>query len=277
MDIPKELELPYDKVEARIEEGIKRYIDEYKIDRAIIGISGGLDSSVTAYLTSRAIGSDKVVGVTMNDTVTPEKDRIDARRVFEELRIRHLDVDITSIGSSLTELLNEKLFLNFSPGELRKLSEQKIRNTYSNIKPRLRMTILYFFANRLNGSVIGTSDKSEILLGYFTKYGDGAADILPIGDLKKTQVRALGSYLGLPESILSKKSSPALLPNQTAEGELGVDYKTADLIFHYGFDQKLTKEEVVEKLNIAPSVVENVYERVRMAEHKRSMPPIIKI
>jgi NAD+ synthase len=275
MKIPKELELPYDKVELKIEEGIKRYMKKNKIERAVIGISGGLDSSVTAYLTSKAIGSDRVVGVTMNDIATPIQDRSDAEKIIQELKIKHLDVDISSTSVALADLLKQELFKKFSLKDLEKVNERG--KAYINIKSRLRMTILYFFGNRLNGAVIGTSDRSEIMLGYFTKYGDGAADILPLGNLYKSQVRALGQYLDLPESILRKKSSPGLIKNLTAEEELGFDYDTADLILFYKFEKNYPKEEITKNLNLEEELVETVLSRVKANAHKRKMPPIVSI
>lgn len=275
MEIPEELQFSYSEVEHTIEKGIKNYIGEKKINKAFIGISGGLDSAVTTYLTTKAIGNDKVVGIKMNDTVTQIQDKVDAEKIIEELKIKSLDINISPIVNRFEDLLKQELFSKFTSEDLKKVSEMKSKIAYANIKPRLRMTILYFFANRLNGAVIGTSDKSEILMGYFTKYGDGAADIFPLGDLYKTQVRALGEYLGLPESILRKKSSPGLILHQTAEEELGFDYTTADLVLFYKLEKNYSKRRIIETLKLEEGIVNKILDRVKMSYHKRKMPPII--
>jgi NAD+ synthase len=277
MKIAEELELPWETVEHRIEEGIKSYMNDRNFDRAFIGVSGGIDSTVVAYLTSRAIDPERTISVTMNDTVTPYQDKIDAERIAKELGIKQLNVDITSVTNNFTDQLNEELFVKFSQESLKKIINEKGRNAYSNIKPRTRMTILYFFANMLNGSVIGTSNRSELLLGFFTKYGDGAADVLPIGDLYKTQVKALGEYLGVPANILMKKPSPGLIQDQTAESELGFTYDEADLVLYYGIDRNFSRDEIAKKLNLDGDFVDRILAKVKSNEHKREMPPIIKI
>ena len=276
MKTPKEFGLPYNNVEKIIEKGIKNYFDGNGYCKALIGISGGLDSTVTAYLTARGIGSDKLVGVTMNDTITSVQDRDDAEKVIKELKIKHLDVGISSVNAEFASLVKHELFKK-SPLELKKIDKEKGKLAYANIKPRLRMSIIYFFANILYGTVIGTSDKSEILLGYYTKYGDGAADFLPIGDLYKTQVRALGEYMNIPESIISKKSSPGLIPNLTAEGELGFDYTSADLVFYYRFEKKLSVDQISNQLNMDKCLVNKILTRVEISSHKRELPKKIKI
>jgi len=277
MNIPIELQLPYSKVELKIEQGIVKYLDRNKIEKIFMGISGGLDSSVTAYLAARAIGSERIVGVMMNDIVTTAQDKADAEKVIEKLGIRYLDVNVASTYANLEDLLKQELFSKFSSEELEKVGGERARMAYANLKPRLRMMILYFFDNRLNGRVVGTSDKSEILMGYFTKYGDGAADVLPIGDLYKTQVRALGEHLSLPENILRKKPSPGLIANLTAEQELGFDYSTADLVLHYKFDRNFSNGKIVKKLKVNEELVDRILSRVNNSENKRKMPEVIKI
>jgi NAD+ synthase len=137
------------------------------------------------------------------------------------------------------------------------------------------MTILYYYANKLNRLVCGSSDKSEILMGYFTKWGDGAADISPIGDLYKTQVRKLAITLEIPEVIALKPSTPALWPNQTAEGELGIKYETLDLIL-YGLEKFMSTNEIANQLNLEQSIIEAVKKRLLYNEHKRQLPITFK-
>ncbi|MBO3804216.1 MAG: NAD(+) synthase, partial [Candidatus Brockarchaeota archaeon] len=142
----------------------------------------------------------------------------------------------------------------------------------ANLTARCRMVCLYYFANLLNRLVVGTSDRSELLIGYFTKYGDGGADILPLAHLYKTQVRQMAEQLGLPQSIANKPSSPALWPGQKAEDEIPVGYEVLDLILYGLFDAKLPSEEVAAQLGISPSVVEEVVRRNKGTAHKRSHP-----
>lgn len=158
-------------------------------------------------------------------------------------------------------------------------SQVKTNDHYviGNIKARVRMVLLYGYAQKLGYLVIGTGDKSELLLGYFTKYGDGGVDVLPIGDLYKTQVRMLGRYLGLPEDIVTKPSSPALWEGQTAEGEIGVDYDTIDSILYLRFDEMRTPEEVANFLGINIDIVRKIENMVRFSQHKRLAPEIFRL
>jgi NAD+ synthase len=132
------------------------------------------------------------------------------------------------------------------------------------------MIILYYYANKLNRIVCGSSDKSETMMGYFTKWGDVAADISPIMDLYKTQVRKLAEYLGFPAKLTEKPSTPALWPNQTAETELGIKYETLDLIL-YGLERFMDTAEIAQQLNVEKTLVERVKSRWLATEHKRRM------
>lgn len=145
-----------------------------------------------------------------------------------------------------------------------------------NIKARTRMVYLYYYANKFNRIVCGSSDKSETMMGYFTKWGDVAADISPIMDLYKTQVRKLAVHLGIPAELAAKPSTPALWPNQFAETELGVKYETLDLIL-YGLELFMTTEEIAQQLNIENALVKKVKSRWLSAEHKRRMPLTAKL
>jgi NAD+ synthase len=139
---------------------------------------------------------------------------------------------------------------------------------------RIRMNILYYYANIKGYIVGGTSDKSELQIGYFTKWGDGAADILPIADLYKTQVRALAKYLGIPRAIVEKKSSPRLWLNHLAEDEIGLGYETIDPILYLLVDRKLKPREVAKKLGTPAKKIDKVYGMIETSLHKRNMPAI---
>ncbi|WP_243681286.1 NAD+ synthase [Vulcanisaeta souniana] len=223
---------------------------------AVIGLSGGVDSSVTAYLLVRALGRDNVVGLILPYKTTPPEDIRDAKYIAETLGIKYYYIDISNVRNAFAEAIPE-----FDEGN---------KVATGNLLPRIRMTILYYFANKLNKVVAGTGDKSELLIGYFTKYGDGGVDILPIGDLYKTQVRYLGKYLGLLDSIAFKPSSPRLWDGQTAEGELGgVKYEDVDVILHALVDYRMNIEQAVEATGKPLELVQAVWRRVINTEHKR--------
>jgi NAD+ synthase len=145
-----------------------------------------------------------------------------------------------------------------------------------NIKARTRMVYIYYYANKLNRIVCGSSDKSETMMGYFTKWGDVAADISPIMDLYKTQVRKLAEHLGFPSELAAKPSTPALWPNQSAEGELGIKYETLDLIL-FGLERFMTAKEIADQLGFEETQVEKVKARWLAVEHKRRMPLTAKL
>jgi NAD+ synthase len=154
--------------------------------------------------------------------------------------------------------------------------DQSDRLCKGNIKARTRMIYLYYYANKQNRIVCGSSDKSETMMGYFTKWGDAAADIAPIIDLYKTQVRKLAMHMGIPKELALKPSTPALWPNQLAESELGIKYETLDLIL-YGIERFLTTEEIAAQLDLEQSLVDKVEARWLTNEHKRRMPIAPKI
>ncbi len=261
---PEDLKLDYSYVERRIVDFIRDYFEKTGVKKAVLGISGGVDSTVTAYLTVKALGSDRVKALIMPDSrVTPAKDLEDALKVVSELEIEKYEVDIAGILKSY-----EKTLPFFDAGH---------RVALGNLRARLRMTLLYYFANANDALVVGTGDKSELLIGYFTKYGDGGVDILPIGDLYKTQVRQLALHLGVPREIAEKPSSPALWPGQTAEGELGMSYSEIDLVLYAVFDRKIEIREVPEATGVEEWKVKAILERVSKSAHKRCTPPIPKV
>jgi NAD+ synthase len=248
------------KVEKRICSFIKDTIKSAGARGAVIGLSGGLDSSVTAYLLARSIGPGNVKALIMPDSrITPKSDTKDAWTVAEELDIESREVDIATICNSI---------IKSHP-----YGSESHLTAAGNVRARVRMVLLYYAANTMNMLVCGTSDKSEIMIGYFTKYGDGGADFLPIGDLYKTDVRRLARHLGVPEKIASKPSSPRLWPGQTAEGELGLSYEIVDCILYLVYERNLSAEEAAVKLNLKTETANTIIRRVEGSKHKRSTPP----
>ena len=215
----------------------------------VTGMSGGLDSSVVAVLCKEAF-PDNVVGVLM-PCYTSQKDIEHAHVVASKFHIPVRLVSVEAIFDTLMKALPDE---GFDPAT-RRIAE-------ANLKPRLRMTTLYYFANRLNYLVVGTGNRSELAVGYFTKYGDGGADILPLGNLVKGQVRDLAQYLGIPQEIIDKPPSAGLWEGQTDEGEMGISYQDLDLYLITGE----AKDEVRKRIE----------EMATRSTHKRLPPPIPK-
>jgi len=257
MDPLKEITLlDFERVARRIEVFIRRRVSEAEASGVVLGLSGGLDSSTAAYLAVRALGKGSVLGLLLPDSrVTPPADVEDAKAVADALGIETIYIDISSIHRAYMEYLKPH-----------RLAE-------GNLRARIRMCILYYYANLMNRLVLGTGDRSEVLIGYFTKYGDGGVDIQPLAGLYKTQVRALAAYLGVPERIVAKRSSPRLWAGQMAEDELGLSYEDIDRILYSVFDRKMVVEEVSRSLGLPLDKVLFVLNRCRATKHKRRPPP----
>ena len=222
---------------------------EPKADGVVIGLSGGIDSSVVAALCVKALGKDNVFGVYM-PCDSNSQDRADA-----ELIVDSIDFDCRAVELDNTmhyTVLQTENALCFHTNKL----------TQGNIKARLRMTILYAIASEKNYLVVGTGNKSEILTGYFTKYGDGGVDFEPIGAYYKTEVFALATALNMPQQIIDKKPSAGLWDGQTDEEDLGMTYEELDNILTWGED--------------TPEKIEKVDKLIKSSRHKRNVPPIIE-
>lgn len=239
---------------------IKNTIQQANASGAVIGLSGGVDSSVTATLLVRALGPERVYGLIMPTGFTPKADVEDAEWLAGFLGIEFSKIHIDPIVDSYIKATGIG-------------NSDRYKIPLANLRARVRMTLLYLHSNSRNLLVAGTGDKSEILLGYFTKYGDGAVDFLPIAHLYKTQVRELGRFLGLPERIYMKPSSPQLYPGHRAVDELPEDYDILDPILYYLFDLKKDPETTARELNVSPSLVTEVVNRYEKSRHKRAMPP----
>jgi NAD+ synthase len=254
---PAVLELNLKEIETRVTRFIREYVEKAGANGIILGLSGGVDSSTIAALSSRAIGGHRVLGLLLPEEETlNQRDMDDAKLVA---KIFSLETQVCDITRAL-EGFYETIPIFDSADKLCK----------GNIKARSRMTVLYYYANKLNRIVCGSSDKSETMMGYFTKWGDVAADISPIMDLYKTQTRRLAEHLGVPRDIAWKPATPALWPNQLAEGELGIKYETLDLIL-FGLERFMDPEDIAEQLHLDNELVVKVKKRWLFAEHKRRM------
>ena len=257
------LELDLAEVEKRIKRFIKEYIENAEADGIVLGMSGGIDSGTVAAISSLSIGGDKVTGLMLPERETSNsKDINDAKIVAEKFGLKTTVCDITPTLEG---------FYKSIP-----IFDQTEKLCKGNIKARTRMIYLYYYANKLNMIVCGSSDKSETMMGYFTKWGDVAADISPLMDLYKTQVRKLAEHIGIPPELAAKPSTPALWPNQLAETELGIKYETLDLIL-YGLERFMTTEEIAQQLSVKKSLIEKVKSRWLSVEHKRRLPLAPKV
>ena len=209
----------------------------------------------------KVLGSNRVVGLLLPASHTPKADVEDARGLASTWGIRTFTVSIDTVFSSLMRSL---------PPDL----DRKIAQ--ANAKARIRMVINYYFANSFNLAVAGTGDRSEDLIGYFTKYGDGGVDFLPIAHLYKTQVRELGRHMGLPSHIVTKPASPQLWEGHKATDEIPIEYKKLDPILFGLFDRKMSFEQVSARTGVKTEVIQEVFRLHAISGHKRTYPPMVR-
>ncbi len=263
------LELPEDELDLIAEiivRSIRTRIEKVGAQGGLVALSGGIDSSLVTLLSKRALGDRLQVLIMPEEGVSPESDKRDALRLVQEHQIRYRLIEINDLVAAFERYLPDGSFTEF----------QK-RYAMANVKPRIRMILNYLYANLEGLLVIGTSNKTELLLGYGTKYGDLGADIYPIGDLYKTQVWQLAEHLGLPADMVRKKPSAGLWKGQTDEQELGHTYAEIDRVLYCLVDLELSVRETVRILGISEEAVLDIYRRVLKNEHKRRPPTITRI
>jgi NAD+ synthase len=224
--------------------------------RGVVGVSGGIDSALTCFLAAEALGPKNVLAVRMPYSGSSADSMDDAAEVIRLTGVREKTVDITEAATPLLAAIP---------------ASERIRR--GNVLARLRMIVLYDQSADFNGLVLGTGNKTEILLGYTTLFGDSACALNPLGDLYKTQVRQLAAAIGVPARILAKPPSADLWPGQTDEGELGVTYAEVDRLLYLLVDERQTAEACTEA-GFKPATVRQVVERMRKNQYKR-MPPIV--
>ena len=230
----------------------------------VIGLSGGIDSSVCLALAAKTLSNHNILGLIMPmNGITPNDDEHDAIELANTYGIECKVIALNLIEDSYrTQIYQERI---------KNVTESKI--AHGNLLARIRMSILYYHANLLNRIVVGTGDKSEATLGYFTKYGDGGVDIAPIADLYKTQIRILAKELKISEKIINKKSGPRLWKNHDAEDELKMTYEEIDpILFEYNCNQ-INEDSLSEK---QIQVLNNIKNRNLKNSHKNRMPEICK-
>lgn len=247
------------KLTDRITDWIREKVKEADAEGVVVGMSGGLDSSVTVVLCKKAF-PDTTLGLIL-PCFSLKEDVEHARVVAKAFEIETKEIDLSNIFKSFLNTLEARGY-----GIEDKKSEMNI--PVANLKPRLRMICLYYFANKLNYLVVGTGNKSELSVGYFTKYGDGAADILPLGDLLKTEERKLAEELDIPEAIIDKVPSAGLWEGQTDESELGMSYDV--------LDKTLLAIESGDFSGCDPESVKKVKRMIEASRHKRENIAVFK-
>lgn len=241
----------YPSITTTIENFLEEQMEKNHSEGLILGLSGGIDSAVLAYICKRKF-PDKTIAIVMPDTaITPKTETEDALKMVSLTGIQYKLIDINPIVNEYSMYLE--------PNERAK----------GNLRARVRTNILYYYANAKNYLVLGSSDKSEYLIGYFTKFGDGASDITPIVSLYKLQVREIAKYLGVPENVITKKSSPHLWKDHEAENELGASYEEVDSILYCLFEKKISAQETQKLTGVEISTIEKIQELNKNSEHKR--------
>lgn len=238
-----------EKIDLTIE-WLKKQVENSNVNGLVVGVSGGIDSALCSFLIKKAF-PDNSLGLILPCNSNPQ-DRLDALKVVEACNLKHLEINLTDVHTSLFEQVE---------GKVSELTKENLNWTLSkaNLKARLRMSTLYAVANTLNYLVVGTDNAAETYTGYFTKYGDGGVDILPITNLTKREVRQWAKEIGVPEEIINKPPSAGLWANQTDEAEMGTTY---DMIDDYLEGKKIPEKDklIIERLH-------------KVSRHKREMPP----
>ena len=256
----------FESISQEIMNFIKKETESRKSNGVVLGISGGIDSTVLAFLATRAIGPENVKGLILPDeTVTPANDIEDAIRICSVLKIDSEKIYINKPKNSFLEII--------------KHSDNMLLT--GNLVARVRMCLLYYYSGLMGRLVLGSSNKTELMLGYFTKFGDGAADLLPLGDIYKTQLFGLAKYLEIPGSVIDKKSSARLWANQFTEDELGLPFTQLDKILQFfessknvHYDRQALSDEFP---GSSIEIIEEVQFRMKNNQHKLTFPPVCKI
>ncbi|OUJ18986.1 NH3-dependent NAD+ synthetase NadE [Methanonatronarchaeum thermophilum] len=251
-------EISPEYVTGKIIDFIEKEVKKSGCTGVVIGLSGGLDSTVVAYLCSRLDDLD-VLGISLPVISS----NIDAKKIARDIDIRFKEIVLHEILDSISSSIPKDVW-----------RQDKLAK--GNLVARTRMSLLYYHSNINNMLVMGTGNKSEWYIGYFTKYGDGAADIRPIGDLYKTQVRQLARYLEVPENIIKKEPTAGLWSGQTDKNEIGMDYNTLDKII-YGVEEGRSINDIAISSDINVDLVKKVLKMHKNTVHKRNMPPICRL
>ncbi|HEX3220772.1 MAG TPA: NAD+ synthase [Candidatus Limnocylindria bacterium] len=241
---------------------IRSQLAQSGFSRLVVGLSGGVDSATTAFLASRAVEPGNLLALRMPYRTSSADSEADAQLVVDALGCQTERIDITPMADPMLAQIS-------GPD-----AEARVRR--GNVMARLRMIVLYDRSAAFDALVIGTSNKTEALLGYGTLYGDMAAALQPIGDLYKSQLRAVAGCLGVPEPILDKPPSADLWPGQTDEDELGAPYQDLDRVLYALVDRRWSQDRCV-RAGMDARLVKRVASTVARTEYKRQLPPVAKV
>ena len=268
-ELPSELAIDTDIARRVIGEFIRGQLEQAGFERAVLGLSGGIDSAVVAYLVAEAIGPERLLAVMMPYRTSSPASRADAESVITALGCAS---DLVDISPMVDGYFGSEAAASASEAE--RLAATQLRR--GNFAARMRMAVLYDHSVTWGGLVVGTGNKTETLIGYTTLFGDSASAFNPIGDLYKSQVRQLAVALGVPDPIIRKPPTADLWPGQTDEIEGGFSYPVLDRLLFWRVDKRRSLEEMAE-LGYEPAVVERVDRLVAGSEFKRQVPPIAKL
>ena len=268
-DAPLDLSLSESELEVHREHitaFIAETVDSAGANGAVLGLSGGIDSTLTAYLATDALGTDGLHGIVMPSEVNSEENMSDAERVANELGIEYDVIEIEPVVEAFLDAFPEGV-------DNESIESDPLRTAVGNVRVRTRAVLNYFVANHENRVVLGTGNRSEALVGYYTKYGDGAVDCHPIGNLYKQQVRQLARHAGVPENLVTKTPTAGMWVGQTDEEEMGMSYDTLDGVLALHIDGPLSKAATARELEVEERHVEAVEDLYEQSAHKRQMPP----
>jgi NAD+ synthase len=263
-ELPPELAIDTDVARRVIAEFIRGQLEQAGFDRLVLGLSGGIDSAVVAFLVAEAIGADRLLAVMMPYKTSSPASRADAESVIAALGCQSDLVDITPMVDG---------YFDEAAGPS---GEDATALRRGNFAARMRMSVLYDRSVTFGGLVVGTGNKTEGLIGYTTLFGDSASAFNPIGDLYKSQIRQVAVAMGVPDAIVRKPPSADLWPGQTDETEGGFSYPVLDRLLFWRVDKRRSIEEMVE-LGFEASMVERVDRLIAGSEFKRQVPPIAKL
>lgn len=250
----------------RLSAWLKDRIDEAGADRFVLGLSGGIDSAVVCGLCARAVGPERVLPIIMPSSSIPQ-DAAEAHKVAEAFDVRPVTIDLTDVAEAVFSAMPSEsvLYEDVLQTEIPAGSEARLQLARANVRPRSRMITNYYLANLSGGIVVGTGNKTEYLIGYFTKYGDGGVDLAPLVDLYKFEVRAVARAIGVPDSVINRPPSAGLWEGQTDESEIGISY--VDL------DTTLLAIEKGDTSQVEPELLSKVQRKIKTSQHKRTSVP----
>lgn len=250
----------------RVSSWLKDRIEEAGADRFVFGLSGGIDSAVVCGLCTRAVGPERVLPIIMPSSSHPQ-DAVEAQNVADAFGVRPITIDLTGVAEAVFAAMpgEEELYRDILHADVPEGSDARLQLARANVRPRSRMITNYYLANLSRGIVVGTGNKTEYLIGYFTKYGDGGIDIAPLVDLYKFEVRAIAKAIGVPETVITRPPSAGLWEGQTDESEIGISY--ADL------DTTLLVIEKGDTSHIDPELLAKVQRKIATSGHKRTAVP----